>query len=98
MNVTPPTDEMLTVLREIRDTQRLQLERQAEALALQREQFAMAKTQLERAERINAQAEAIQARSSGMMDLGRRMLFVLLPVVALLLGLLLWPYLALLWH
>jgi hypothetical protein len=96
--MTDPTFETLAVLREIRDNQHFQLERQAEALALQREQFALAKSQIERAERINARAEAIQDRSAGMMELGRKMLFVLIPLIALFLGLLLWPYLALLWH
>ena len=39
---------LVAVLEEIRDNQRLQLERQAEALALQREQFALVQKQYER--------------------------------------------------
>ena len=93
-----PDDETLVVLREIRDQQRTQLERQAEALAVQREQFELYKRQYDRAERINERAEAIQARSAGMVDLARRALWVLVPVIALLIGLVLWPYVVLLWR
>ena len=41
--------EAVQLLREIRDNQRVQLERQAEALDMQRRQFELATTQLERA-------------------------------------------------
>jgi len=37
----PDLPRLIRVMEEIRDTQRLQLERQAEALALQREQIAL---------------------------------------------------------
>jgi len=40
---------LVSVLEEIRDNQRLQLERQAEALSLQREQYALVQKQHERA-------------------------------------------------
>jgi ABC-type uncharacterized transport system involved in gliding motility auxiliary subunit len=86
-----PDDDTLAVLREIRDNQRTQLERQAEALAMQREQFELYKRQYDRAERINERAEAIQARQSGLFEFMRRMLWVLLPLIALLLAFLAWP-------
>lgn len=76
-------DDALALLREIRDNQR-------EALALQREHMALHARQLERVERINDRAEAIQGRA------GRALRFVLwiaVPLVALLLVLMLWPYL-----
>jgi hypothetical protein len=66
--VKPMNDEdsrlFVTVLEEIRDNQKLQLDRQAEAIALQREQFALVQRQAERHERIQDRAENIQARSA----------------------------------
>ena len=79
----PMSDEALALLREIRDNQRAQLE--------------LARGQLERVERINTRAEALQARSAGMIELGRKLMFVMVPVVALLIGILAWPFLERLW-
>jgi hypothetical protein len=73
-----------TVLKEIRDNQKLQLERQTEALALQREQFALVQRQTERQERIQDRAENIQEKGAQMMAVARKTLFVLLPIVTLL--------------
>ncbi len=86
------TDEVETIalLREIRDNQRIQLQRQAEALEMQRQQFEVARTQIERAERLQGRAEALQGRA------GKAVKFVLwiaIPLLALLLWLMLWPYL-----
>jgi hypothetical protein len=94
----PANDDALALLREIRDLQRVQIEHQAAALALQREQFEMVKRQFDRAERINERAEAIQARSAGMLDFARRALWLIVPVMALLLTLILWPYVVTLWR
>ena len=92
-----PDDDALAVLREIRDGQRAQLERQAEALALQREQFELYKRQYDRAERINDRAEAIQARQSSALQFVRRLLWVVVPVLALLVAMFLWHFVVLLW-
>ena len=88
-----PADESSALLREIRDNQRLQLERQAEALALQREQFELYKRQYDRAERINERAEAIQARQAGMITFGRRLLWLIVPLLVVLFALVLLPFL-----
>jgi hypothetical protein len=90
--MTPTSDESTALLREIRDNQRVQLERQAEALAMQREQFEMAKRQLDRAERINERAESIQARSASMVTFGKRLLWVVLALLAILFPLVVFPY------
>jgi ABC-type uncharacterized transport system involved in gliding motility auxiliary subunit len=82
------TDEVAALLREIRDQQRLQLERQAEALAVQRDQFALYRSQLDRVERINDRAEAIQGRAGKAVKL---VLWIALPLLALLLVLMSWP-------
>lgn len=76
--------QLATILREIRDGQRLQLERQAEALAIQRDQFALVQRQTERHERIQDRAENIQANGAQLMAVARKTLFVLLPIVGLL--------------
>jgi ABC-type uncharacterized transport system involved in gliding motility auxiliary subunit len=93
-----PDDDILAVLREIRDQQRTQLERQAEALAVQREQFDLYKRQYDRADRINERAEAIQARQGAMVDTGRRVFMVAIPLLVLLFGILFWPFLVQLWR
>jgi len=82
--------DSIALLREIRDDQRLQLQRQAEALELQRQQFEMAREQLERAERLQGRAEALQGRAGKAV---KSILWVVVPVLALLLSLMLWPYL-----
>ena len=82
--------EQTVLLREIRDNQRLQLERQAEALEMQRRQFEMAHEQLQRAERLQGRAEALQGRAGKAVKF---ILWVVVPVLALLLALMLWPYL-----
>jgi len=56
--------DLFRVLEEIRDNQKLQLERQAKALELQREQFSLVQKQYERAERLQDRAEQIQAKSA----------------------------------
>ena len=68
---------LLAALKEISDTQQLQL-------ALQRKQFALVQRQAERHEVIQDRAENIQAKSAQIMAVARRTLFVILPIVTLL--------------
>jgi hypothetical protein len=75
---------LATLLKEIRDNQKLQLDRQAEALQLQREQFALVQKQADRHERVQDRAENIQARSAQLVAVARKTLFFILPVIALL--------------
>jgi len=82
------SDEVAALLREIRDQQRLQLERQADALVMQRDQFALYRSQLDRVERINDRAEAIQGRAGKAVKL---VLWIALPLLVLLLVLMSWP-------
>lgn len=76
-------DTELSLLREIRDQQR-------EALRLQREHMALYQRQLDRVERINDRAEVLQAGAGRAV---RFILWIALPVVALLLVLMAWPWL-----
>jgi len=57
------SEEIAALLREIRDQQRLQVERQGEALALQKKQVERYESQMGRVEHINERAEAIQRRA-----------------------------------
>ena len=91
-------DDTLAVLREIRDQQRLQLERQAEALALQRQQYEMYKQQFDRAERLQDRAEALQARHAKALVFARVVLWIAVPALALLIAMASWPTVVNLWH
>ena len=81
------TDPEALSLREIRDQQRRQLERQEEGLSLQREQLALFKQQYDR-------AEALQLRGVGPMTAAGRLLWGVLPLIALLLAILFWSVLS----
>lgn len=87
--MTDDQAETTELLREIRDNQRIQLQRQAEALEMQRSQFEMARAQIDRAERLQGRAEALQGKA------GKALKFILwlaLPLLALLLFLMLRSY------
>jgi len=84
------SEEIAALLREIRDQQRLQVERQGEALALQKKQVERYEAQMGRVEHINERAEAIQRRAGKAMKV---VLWVALPLVFLILATMLWPWL-----
>ena len=86
----PDVRQLIRLLEEIRDNQKMQLERQAEALALQREQFALVQKQTERAERLQDRAEDIQAKSAQLVSGARKGIVIFLPVIAVLLAYLSW--------
>jgi ABC-type uncharacterized transport system involved in gliding motility auxiliary subunit len=90
MVMTERDSETVLLLREIRDQQHLQLERQAEAMAMQREQFEMGKQRLERADRIQERAEQLQVRSAGVVAFVRKLLWVILPLILFLVAILIW--------
>lgn len=81
---------LVAVLEEIRDNQKIQLERQAEAFALQREQFAMVQKQYERTERIQDRAEALQNMSAKLVSGSRKAVALVLPVIIVLVIYLSW--------
>ena len=80
--MTMADDSTLALLREIRDNQR-------EALQVQREHMQLYQQQLARVERINDRAEAIQGRAS---KAAKFILWIAIPLVALLLALMLWVF------
>ena len=71
-----------SLLREIRDQQR-------ESLALQREHIAAFKAQMERIERLNDRTESLQGRAGKAL---KALLWIVLPLLALVLLLMAWPY------
>lgn len=81
---------VIRLLEEIRSNQQRQMERQAEALAIQREQFDIFRRQAERTERIQEKAEKLQDRSAQIVGGARKMLFVVLPVIIVLVAYLSW--------
>jgi hypothetical protein len=83
-------ERLAGLLREIRDGQRQQLERQEEALLIQREHFEIAKTQYDRATAINDRAERIQAKSAALIDRSGQVFKVVLPIIVILLGVAVW--------
>ena len=81
MNDTDKLERIAWVLEEMRDNQKMQLERQAEALALQKEQYQVFLKQQEKTAQIQARAEAIQDRSAQLINRVRR--FVPLAMAAI---------------
>lgn len=77
-------DRLAQLLVEIRDNQRVHLERQGEALAMQRDQYEFVKGQYEKTKAIQAKAEAIQEKSAWLVEQSRRAFVVILPMIILL--------------
>jgi uncharacterized membrane protein (DUF106 family) len=90
MNDQELSQRMLRVLEEMRDNQRLQLERNSEALALQRETLALVQRQADRTDKIQDRAEQIQARSAQLVGAGRKVMAVVLPLIIVLVIYLSW--------
>jgi uncharacterized membrane protein (DUF106 family) len=81
---TDESAKLIALLEEIRAGQKLQIERQAEALELQRQQFAVFRDQAARAEKIQQKAEQLQDKGASLVGRARKALvFILLVVVVL---------------
>ena len=77
--------KLTAILEEVRDNQKNQLERQIEALTLQREHFSIVQRQAERAEVLQQRAEELQRRGGQLITIARTAVLVLLPIILLLL-------------
>lgn len=82
--------EVVDVLEDILKNQQIQLQRQNEALEIQRKQFAMFKVQYERAERLQDRAEAMQDSGAKLMGAARKSFIVILPIILILMAYLTW--------
>lgn len=74
-----------TLLEEIRDNQQLQIQRQSEALELQRRQIALVERQFERSEKLQERAEQLQERNGQLMERGRKVFMIIIPLLFVLL-------------
>ena len=82
--------KLLSILGELRDGQKLHLERQLEALDLQRKQYSVFQEQATRAERIQQKAELLQDRSAALVGGARKAVLVIVPIIVLLIVYLSW--------
>ena len=82
--------KLLSILGELRDGQKLHLERQLEALDLQRKQYGVFQEQAARAERIQQKAELLQDRSAALVGGARKAVLVIVPIIVLLIVYLSW--------
>jgi hypothetical protein len=81
---------LIALLEEIRAGQKLQIERQAEALELQRQQFSVFQEQAARAEKIQQKAELLQDKGASLVGRARKALVFILLVVVVLIGYVSW--------
>jgi hypothetical protein len=81
---------LAAAVEELRDGQKLQIERQLEALDLQRQLFAIVQNQAARTERIQDKAELLQDRSAKLVQGSRRFVVVLVPVIVALIVYVTW--------
>jgi len=88
---------IIRLLEEIRDAQRLQLERQTQAidtqraaLAAQRERFAGLGARAESAQTVGDQAQRVLAGSAQLVRSARVLLFIAIPFAILLLAFVVW--------
>lgn len=83
-------NQLLQILGEIRDNQRVMLELQEESMAMRKEEFNMAKAHFERAEKIQTRAEQLQGKSGGLIVSMHKFMKVFLPIAGVLLIYLSW--------
>jgi hypothetical protein len=84
------TETIVKLLTELRNNQALQIERQAEALALQKEQHRIFIGQAERAQKLQDRAEAAQANYARLVGGAKKFVGVILLMIVVLLGFLGW--------
>jgi len=87
-------ERMVRLLEEIRDGQRLQLERQAQALQRQDELLAQQRERLAGLSQSSGQAGQILEKSAKVVASARLLVFIVLPLVVILVGFLVWMLLA----
>jgi uncharacterized membrane protein (DUF106 family) len=83
-------ERMVALLQELREGQKLQLERQLEALEIQRKQFAAMQEQMARAERIQSKAEQLQDRGASLVKGARKVFLVVVPAIVVLIVYVTW--------
>ena len=82
--------KLLQTLQELTENHAKQLELQKESLHIQREQYRMALESYEKQRELQLRAEVLQNKSAGMMELGRKLFFIVIPVLVALIAYLSW--------
>lgn len=77
--------EIVDVLKEIRENQKIQIAKQTEALEMQLQNLQLVKRQFERAERIQDRAERIQDSGARLVAVARKSVFIVIPILVALL-------------
>ena len=90
MNDTEKLERIARLLEEVRDNQKVHLERQAESLSLQKEQFQILVKQHDKAKQIQDRAEAIQDKSAQLINRVRRFVPLAMAVVVVIIVYLTW--------
>jgi len=83
-------DMLLQALKELSENQAKQLELQRESLHIQQEQYRMALESYEKQRELQQRAEVLQNKSAGMMELGRKLFFIVIPILVALIAYLSW--------
>ena len=83
-------ERVIRLLEEIRDGQKLQLERQAEAIEAQKARLAGLSSLSGQAGAVGESAERVVARASTLVSAARLVLFLGVPIALLLFGLVCW--------
>lgn len=84
------SEDILDLLKQIRDNQKAQIAAQEEALDLQRLSYELARRQFERADRIQDRAEMIQDSGARLVAVARKSVFVVIPILVILIGYVSW--------
>jgi t-SNARE complex subunit (syntaxin) len=90
VNDSEKLDRMVRLLEELRDNQRTQLERQGEALALQKQQVEMVREQHEKAVQLQDRAGAIQETSARLITRIQKFVPMAMVIVIILIIYLTW--------
>ncbi|TNF95899.1 MAG: hypothetical protein EP297_11335 [Gammaproteobacteria bacterium] len=88
--MTSENEELIRLLEEIRDNQKLQIEHQSEALSIQKEQFELVRQRYEKAAKLQERAEVLQDKSSALMEKGRKVFLIIIPILIVLIGYVTW--------
>jgi len=83
-------NRIVQLLEEVRDNQQMQLERQAEAFALQKQQRELPDSRMEQAEKLQDREEFLHKRNSRALNIFHAFIFSVLAVVGVLLIFVAW--------
>lgn len=83
-------EELISLLKDIKANQQQQIERQERALKIQQEQFELVRQQTAKNLEIQDRAERLQEKGNALMEKGRKLFLVVVPIIVLLIIYLSW--------